>query len=226
MVLSTTRTLSLLKLLIVGLVIAILVVLSFLVRDVFIEKPTAPRTWEEKAIMDAEQAVKSNPQSAEAHTELAAALIIVGRYSEALEHLKIALRIDPQNETAFYLRGVVSKERGRYKQAIDYFLKAIDLYKKREGSIYAEAYLDLARSYVALKKYKQAAQAYEAAWSNTDPQNVNILLELANTYEKMGRKKQAIKYYRGVLAYDPDNTRAKASLKRLGVKPEPPKINP
>ena len=80
------------------------------------------------------------------------------RWEEALGELNRAVRADPRNAEAHYLRGIVLNRMGRVTEAIEELEGAVNLEPNR-----VEAYLQLARLYEQKGMYDQAlASAMEA----------------------------------------------------------------
>lgn len=183
------------------------------------ERSNEPRTALERDYMDAKAAVKANPKSAKARLQLGIVLASMGRYDDSINELKQAMRLDPKNREAHYAMGLVYKDKGDEEKAIDYLEKAIKLHADEfPGSIYSEAYYDMGQIYYEQKKYDKAIEAFEKAEMG-NPTASDVVLALAEAYEKAGRKQDAISAYRGVLRLDSENKEAKDGLKRLGAKP-------
>jgi len=58
------------------------------------------------SILANETLLRQNPRDAKAHTEIGTALVMSGKPQEALQRLGIALQIDPNNDEAYYFRGL------------------------------------------------------------------------------------------------------------------------
>jgi adenylate cyclase len=82
----------------------------------------------EKAIAEGELGLALAPNSAWAHSQLAANLVFAGRHEEAIPLLKKALRLDPFPMHHYYnFLGVAYRCLGRYEEAIAAFEKAVQL---------------------------------------------------------------------------------------------------
>ncbi len=57
-------------------------------------------------IITSEMLLRKNPRDAKAHTDIGAALLMLGRNAEAIERLRVALQIDPNYDEAHYFAGV------------------------------------------------------------------------------------------------------------------------
>jgi tetratricopeptide (TPR) repeat protein len=78
-----------------------------------------PRTEAERAVMVAEEAVKSDPNDARARANLAAAYLAAGRYSDASKQAEYAIRLNPDEGTGYLVAGIAARELGRYEEAIN-----------------------------------------------------------------------------------------------------------
>lgn len=203
-----------LKLVTFVLVIAILATVAAITRyAVFADKLNAPRTEIERALLLAVQAVKSNPNDAQARIKLAAVYLEMGRASTAVNEAKTATKLAPDNAEAFYILGLANKEIGNIVQAAQNLEKAA----KMEGQLapfYQTCWTELARLHESQKKYKLAIRAYEAALGY-GPESAPILYSLAKAYESSGDIKNAETYYKEALEFVPDYEEAAKALERL-----------
>jgi Flp pilus assembly protein TadD len=78
----------------------------------------------ESAVKSFEEAIKLDPQSAEAHSLLGSALAKAGNYRRAEEELKKAVELDPGYREGYYYLGIFLEERGRKQEAEEAFRKA------------------------------------------------------------------------------------------------------
>ena len=87
----------------------------------------------------------------EIHTQIGIGYLNVGNYPAAFRELQEAKTLDPNNPEIYNNLGVVCYHRKRYRQSVDFLTKAIEL-----KSDYSTAKSNLARTYIEIKKYKQA----------------------------------------------------------------------
>ncbi len=81
----------------------------------------------EKAVLQLEEAVRTNPEDARARMNLGFALGKAGRPAEAAEQFQAALQIQPSNaDTSFHL-GVMSGQAGHHERAIAAYRNALHL---------------------------------------------------------------------------------------------------
>ncbi len=112
------RALALLRVLIAVLMVGIVVVGAAITRQLIIGSSGAPRTELERAVMAAEEAVRSNPNDANARIKLAAAYLEQGSAASAIKQAKEALRLSPKEATAFYILGLAESKTGDVDAAI------------------------------------------------------------------------------------------------------------
>jgi tetratricopeptide (TPR) repeat protein len=109
---------------------------------------------------------------------------------------KAALEEDKDNATALNNLGLLYHQKGEYKQAAEYFKKAISIKSKDTY------YLNLANSLVYLKDYNEAEVAYKKSL-DINPENVNTKISLAKFYESIDRINDAIRYWEDLVdSYD------------------------
>src|SRR5262249_19032688 len=72
-----------------------------------------------------EDLVRQHPEDSGLQTSLAAALGALGRLDEALEHLEVALRLDPINPEAHHNRAVIFERQGKREAAREEYRTAL-----------------------------------------------------------------------------------------------------
>ncbi|MHB9148475.1 MAG: tetratricopeptide repeat protein [Thermoleophilia bacterium] len=197
------RSLPLLRVFVVVLVVALVIVLGALGWVIlFDQNSDTPRTEAERSLLAAEQAVKANPESATSRVKLAAAYIEQGRFGDATEQAEIAVRLSPDDPSAYYILGKAQDAGGNASAAIASLEKAAGL----EGQI-AAFYQDV---YVALARVHEKAGNDEAALSSMDtaidfgPENAILLFERGQIHESQGNWSFALLDYAWALDYVPN----------------------
>jgi Flp pilus assembly protein TadD len=79
---------------------------------------------DEKAAQAFRQAIKVQPQAAEAHSLLGSSLARLGRYRQAEEELRQAVTLKPDYAEGYYYLGLFLKEMGKEQEAQEAFAKA------------------------------------------------------------------------------------------------------
>ncbi len=81
---------------------------ALIISFVFFLTPTIQAASDvEEAIEEYKQAIRINPDDAEAHVNLGVAYVKLGMYKEAIEAYKQAIKIDSDYAEAYYMLGVV-----------------------------------------------------------------------------------------------------------------------
>ena len=105
------------------------------------------------------------------------------KYNKAFADLDQAIRLNPQDDVAFYNRGNMYKNLEKYDQAIVDYDQAIRLNLQ-----YSEAFYDRWNTYIALKKYDQAIRDYEAFIRLAGPELQQYVLYARQWIEKLRAK--------------------------------------
>ncbi len=132
-----------------------------------------------------------------------------GNFSAAIENLKSADILDPQNPETLFNLGVSHCRKEQYVEAIDYFTRLIGL--PRSSTDILTVLKLVAYSLIRLEMFAQAlAHAEEGlALMGDDTVLLNIA---AYCHEKEGRPDEAISLYRKILEIDSLNATARNSL--------------
>ena len=115
----------------------------------------------EKQINEVEshkQAIRIDPDDAEAHFGLGFAYGESGKYQEAIESYKQAIRINPDLAGAHFGLGFAYGESGKYKEAIESYKQAI-----RINPDLADAHYNLGLAYKKSGMYKEAIESFKQA---------------------------------------------------------------
>ena len=152
------------------------------------------------------KAIEINPQSAEAHTRLAVALIQVHKPEEAVEHLKTAVESAPKYADLQYFLGDTLAGLGRTQEAIVHFEQAAELKPNN-----AEAHFYLANILAGVGKWPKAIAHYEQTL-RLDPKHAEAHNGLGTALATTGRLPEAIAHYRQAVALKPDLAKARDNL--------------
>lgn len=114
---------------------------------------------------------------------------IEGDYDKALESADAALKLNPKNIEAIFVRGLVRSYRGEFKEA----LKDLEKVKKAAGKD-SELLFNRGMVYAMMGKYKKAAADFSSAWAIDDSLAI-ALYNCAIAYEKHGKWEKALKGY-------------------------------
>ena len=129
-----------------------------------------------------------------------------GKYEEAIESYKQAIKLNPDDAYAHTRLGVAYYKSGKYQEAIKSYKRAIRL-----DPDYRDAHHNLGVAYDELGRYKEAIESYKQA-IRIDPDYADVHNNLGNAYSKLGMYKEAIKSYKQAIRIDPDNAEAHNNL--------------
>ena len=125
------------------------------------------------AIEDYNQAIRINPNYANAYNFRGLARLLLGEYQAAIEDFNSAIRINPDYADAYNNRGAVRKNLGEYQAAIEDYSEAI-----RINPNDANAYYNRGNARFDLKQYQEAIEDYSEA--------IRINPNSANAYHRRG----------------------------------------
>jgi eukaryotic-like serine/threonine-protein kinase len=153
----------------------------------------------ERAITAAEQAIRLDFRSAEAHAALGHIFLHQGRFSEADRHLARALELNPGSATAHLWRGIMLKHLLRTEQSIQALNQARAL-----DPLSPQAARLLARSLADAGHFDSAAAAGVRGLEVT-PGNVSLVSLTAEAHALAGRHSEALSLLdRAATLPDPD----------------------
>ena len=137
------------------------------------------RMDEERAVENAKEEVRKNPDAAKAHYNLGIAYHESGKYEEAIESYKQAIRIDPDLAGAYHNLGHAYRRTGSWKSGDKALEKAVVLYKKliRINPDNAWAHQNLGRAYFLLNDRDSAIDQYKIL-KKLDTKRANDLFDL------------------------------------------------
>ena len=147
-----------------------------------------------RAIEDYDEAVKLNPEYAEAYNNRGVAYAGLNRHERAIEDYDVAVKLNPDYAAAYYNRGSAYAGLNRHERAIEDYDEAVKLNPKD-----AKAYYNRGNSYTGLNQYKRAIWDYDEA--------VKLNTEYAEAYANRGM------VYSLIAKYD----KSTRDLKRGGV---------
>jgi Tfp pilus assembly protein PilF len=163
----------------------------------------------QEEIKQYEQALRFNPDYAEAHLNLGVALEKLGRDADAIRHYKEVLRLRPDNAEVHINFGNALLTQGKGPEAMAHYEEAL-----RINPDYAEAHSNLGAIYQRMGKLPEAIAQYEQAL-RSKPDYVEAHFNLGLALEKLGRTAEAMEHYEQALKLRPDFAPARNALTRL-----------
>ncbi len=147
-------------------------------------------------------ALKLTQNNAQAHNNLAVALVGEGKMEEAINHYNKAIRISPMEFSLYVNRGVAYAALGHYQIAIDDYNKSIHLEPNNAG-----AFVNRGMSYSSLGQFGLAIEDYSRA-IRLKPDLAMAYIGRGVDYSHLGRYQPAIEDYNEAIRLNPDLTDA------------------
>ena len=161
------------------------------------------------------RAVALSPQDAVAQARLGALLLDTGAAHEAVEHLDIAVRLDPKNQSALNALQRALRQDGQAERAEAAKKKLAELLRERdEGDQKLVAALEINNRGAELEKagdIRGALEKYRAAMELL-PEHVGVRVNLAVALLKLGNWEEGISQMREALRREPGNAKIQKAL--------------
>ena len=134
---------------------------------------------------------------------------------KAIEEYRAIIALDPQDDSAYYLLGLLHQNAKQWEQAFAWFEKGVELTEDL-ASLY-QIGRTAVFSGVRLERGKQALEQYIAREPDESglPSVASARWRLGMVYERMGRKELARRQYENALELEPEMEQARESLKSL-----------
>jgi superkiller protein 3 len=154
--------------------------------------------------------VDKDPNDATARREYAIALRATGDLKGSKEQYEAAVKLNSRDATLENNLGNVYRDLSEYDNAVAAYNKAIELNNKQ-----LNPYINLANLQLyQLKKVDDAIATYQKGLEAL-PDDENLLLQLALTYERADKKQLAQETLEKIINKNPNNIAAKKLLERL-----------
>jgi protein O-mannosyl-transferase len=159
-----------------------------------------------------QKAVEICPEYADAHNNLGVALSQSGRQEASLDQYKMAMRYRPEFPNALFNIAQSFVRMGKYDKAIDIYKEMLELNKKHQ-SAYTDAKIHVmwGNALESLEKYDEAIKQFLLA-IQLNPNQIDAILGLGNTFCKKSQWDAAAEQYNIVLQRYPDNVTAQSNL--------------
>ena len=160
----------------------------------------------EEAIAQYEQALRINPDYAQAHCALGMALAQAGKPQEAIREYEYALQLEPDFADAHVSLGVALEKLGRLEDAIRHYEEAL-----RIKSDDTEAHVNLGTALLTQGNARDAMAHYEEAL-RINPDSAEAHINLGNALLTQGNARDTMAHYEAALRLNPDSAKAHMSL--------------
>ncbi|MBI3602073.1 MAG: tetratricopeptide repeat protein [Candidatus Omnitrophica bacterium] len=163
-----------------------------------------------QAVGEYEKSTSLDHQQPLPHLRLGAYDARMGHLDEAVEQLKVVVKLQPDSAQAHYLLALIYSSQKKYDLAsVEYETVLKDASRNNPNNIEIHAYL--AQLYYALHKYPQAVLQLTQILQLT-PQNVSAWYLLGSVDLELQQHEKAKQAFRKVLALEPDHDGALNSL--------------
>jgi tetratricopeptide (TPR) repeat protein/uncharacterized RDD family membrane protein YckC len=165
--------------------------------------------WQENwsaALTYFQKAKEKDSQNADVWFYLGYCYDELGRWQDAIESYKQAIRIKPDYALAHYNLGVAYDKLGRYQDAIESSKQAI-----RIKPDYAEAHYNLGYCYGSLGRWQDAIESFKQA-IRIKPDYAEAHCYLGVAYGKLGHWQEAMEPYKQAIRIKPDYAEAHYNL--------------
>ena len=150
------------------------------------------------------KALKNN--NVEVDLLLIEAYIKAQQFKQAKPYIEKLLQLDPKNSFYHQQYGIVLGFLGEIEKARKAFTQALALNKNNLAAI-----IHLARMDVVENQYKKAIKRISKALDEF-PKNTELMIELADIYQRLGDNKQALTFYEKAYSYDNQHSYALEKL--------------
>jgi serine/threonine protein kinase len=152
----------------------------------------------EEAIADYDEAIRLDPDLADAYTNRGASYAALGQHQRAIADYDEAIRLDPAFATAYSNRGASYADLGQHQRAIADYDEAIRL-----DPADAHAYYNRGNRYADLGQHQRAIADYDEA-IRLDPDLAHAYYNRGNRYAALGQHQRALQDYDEAIRLDPD----------------------
>ena len=152
----------------------------------------------------------SNQNMDDVYFQDAYKLISSNQEEKGLDKIRIFLQNNPKVWNAWFLLGWGLRKVGRFSDAKQAFLKAIE-YGAEDN---CDTYNELSLCYIEEKDFDEAKKCLLKAFE-LEPENVKIISNLGYLALAQGDKQKARNYFTSVLEYEPNDKIAAAELMKL-----------
>lgn len=152
----------------------------------------------------------TNQNMDDVHFQNAYQLISSNQEEKGLDEIRLFLQNNPKVWNAWFMLGWGLRKIGRFEDAKQSFLKALEY----GGDDNCDVYNELSLCYMEEKNFDEAKKALDKAFT-IDPENIKIISNLGYLALAKGDKQMARNYFTAVLEYEPNDKIAASELLKL-----------
>lgn len=169
----------------------------------------------DKALENADKALELKPDDFQPNLALGVLLIKQEKKSEALTYLEKAVEIDGGNSYAVRQLATAYYDLNFTEKSIETFEKAIE--SETDKKIKADLYFNLGVLNMRIKDFGKAEDNFLSAY-DLNPDDAEALVGMAQTFENAEKWSRAEKFYRELIALEPDQPEHYKGMARVLIK--------
>lgn len=150
--------------------------------------------------------VSISPNSYNAHSNLAIALVDKKRYEEAAEEYKKALAIDPDDPEGHYNLARCWGLMGKKELSISHYRRSIEI-----DPSYSESHNNIGIIYAKDREFKKAIKEFEYSLS-INSRSANAYNNIGNCYAELGEVDKSIRAFKKAIRLDPGKINAYTNI--------------
>lgn len=162
------------------------------------------------AAIEYQKSAKLDHSAPMPHLRLAAYDVRAGRIEQALKHLKIVVKLQPESSQAHYLLALIYSTQKKYSLATAEYETILKL-ASRDNPNNFEIHAYLAQLYYAQQRFPQAIEQLNQILL-FNPKNVSALFLLGSVYLDLDQSQKAKENFRKALSIEPNHDGALNSL--------------
>ena len=151
----------------------------------------------ETAVFYLDLSTRINPESIEAHNNLANIYSETGQMEKSIRHYQLALKADPNNLSTLYNLGLAYRQSGQAEKAIETFLQVVQI-----DAFYGPGHQALVNLFLAKRQYF-GALLHLKKLAQIDPRNFRTQIAIGKIYLRMGQHPMALKTFSHLRAQYP-----------------------
>ncbi len=169
----------------------------------------------ESAIISGKKASELMPNEFQPNMTLGQILSFSGNKEEAIVYIKKALEIDPTSSNAIRTLATLYYDLGEKEKSVTTFEAAIKA--ETDKKLKANLYFNLGVLNMQLDNFQAAEDSFLDAY-DLNPDDTEALVGIAQTFENAEKWRRASKFYRELIALDPENPEHYKGMARVLIK--------
>lgn len=168
-----------------------------------------------QALPTLKKEVENDPENYQLRNEYAFTLYVTQNDDEAINQYSTLVNLNPTDPVPSNNLGNLLRKRGSYDDAVESYKRSVEVNPNQ-----INAYVNLAHLYIYDIKQPELGYDIFDQVITLNPDNMDLKVMLAKTYQQQNADQQAIAVYTDILEVDPDNVAAQNGLKVLGASTE------